>query len=193
MHNDLVVALSGVFPTVTHLLTLHLPDETIRLTDGGFVVWGDHTWRARHDSYGTIGALPEIEDGVTGGSPRWDVTILPGSDEAIAALAEPEAQGSLITLHLGAVDRATGALEGEPELLMRAFLDIPREAVGANDRSVILECMTEAELQLSPRNEQRLTDAFHKQAWPGEQGLEYLSELGRPIYWREDAPRGAIK
>lgn len=194
MSDELVVALAGPFPPVMHLLTLHLPDDrVVRLTDGGFVVWGDEVWTARDSLFGTVGALPEIEDGVTGGAARWDVTLLPEDAEAIAILSAPAAQGSLVTLHLASVTRATGLMAGEPDLLMRARLDIARLAVGANDRSVILECQTEAEMQLAPRNEQRLTDGFLKQAFPGARGLEYLTELGRPIYWRKDAPRDAIK
>lgn len=191
MDSALIDALEANSPTTVLLLTVVLPGGTIRLTDGGFVVWSGNTYDSRDEVYGTMGAVEEIEDGVDNTAGLCAITVLPPDDTALAALASPLVQGAPVTVHLGAVNRLTGLLEGEPELLFRGELNYARLGVG-DSWSLVLECTTEEGRQLEPNAAQMLTDSFHKSVWPGERGFEHVIELGRPIYWREDTPRGAI-
>jgi hypothetical protein len=109
----------------------------------------------------------------------------------MALWIDPVEQGSLVTIHLGTVNPATGLLIGEPELLFRGELDQPRLASGQS-QTLIFDCITEEARMLEPNEEQRLTDSFHQSVWPGELGYDKVTELEQTVFWRADDPRGAI-
>lgn len=191
MDEDLIEALEGPAPVIVHLVTVELPDTTLRWTyEGGFVVWGANTYQFSDAAYGVLGRLSEMEDGVTGNATPLDLSILCDT-EAMADLIAPDVQGSLVTVHLGAVDRATGLLVGEPELLFRAELDQPNIAAGPS-LGLDFQCITEEARCLEPNEEQRLTSAFHKSVWPGELGYDFVTDLEQKVYWRMDDPTNAV-
>jgi hypothetical protein len=191
MDSSLIAALQAASPTVVVLVTMTLPDATIRWTDGGFVVWGSDTWSVEDETYGALSAVESIEDGLTDGATVCALTISPKDLDAVSELSDPAAQGSIVTVHLGAVDRATGLLIGEPELLFRGEVDQPRLGVG-DELTLILDLITQEARMLEPNDQQRLTDAFHQTAFPGERGLENLPKVDKPIWWRADDPRNAV-
>lgn len=186
MDPDLIEELEGPAPLGVHLVTVSLPGDTIRWTDGGFVVWDAQTYREVDATFGTISEMETIEDGAGDEATSWAMTIMPPL-AAIADLAAEEAQGSAITLHLGAVDRATGLLIGEPELLQRVELDVATLGVSA-ELTLNLECITEEARMLEPNGERIQSDAFHQSVWPGERGYEHQTAARRKVYWRDDGP-----
>lgn len=190
MDADLIEALEGSAPTPVHLATLTLPDATLRLTDGGSVVWSGQTYLERHATYGSLSSIEEIEDGVTGSATVLSLAINapPGS---LADWIASDVQGSVVTVHLGAVDRDTGLLIGEPELLIRCELDQPRLGVGGG-ATLIYDCITEEARMLEPNEDQRQTDSFHQSVWPGEKHYEFVTDVRRKIYWRADNPNNAV-
>lgn len=186
MDADLIAALSGQAPLTVHLITVTLPGHTIRWTDGGFVVWGANTYQEVDPDFGVLDSCEEIEDGVGGQATSWTMSVM-APLSALTDLAEPEAQGSVITVHLGAVDRVTGLLDGDPELLHRVELDVPRLGVGS---SVIvdLECITEEARMLEPNEERIQSNAFHQSVWPGELHYEFVTNARLKVWWRADGP-----
>lgn len=191
MDADLIENLEGAAPVLVHLVTLTLPSATVRWTfEGGFVAWGANTYAFTDATYGSLGSLGEIEDGATGNATPLDLTILCDS-AAMAALIAAGVQGSEVTVHLGAVDFSTGELVGEPDLLFRGELDQPAISAGAS-QGLTFQCITEEARMLEPSDEQRLTDSFHKSAWPGEEGFELVTDLLQKVYWREDDPDNGI-
>lgn len=192
MDAGLIAALEGIAPTEVILVTVELPSKTVRWTNGGFVVWGSDTYHVRDDDYGLLDSVSEIEDGTEAQAMTCSLTILPPDMDAVMSLgADPEVQGSVVTVHLGAVNPATGLLIGEPELLFRGEYDQPR--LGVETLSLVIDCITEASRMLEPNDERRLTDSFHQSVWPGELGYEFVSNVTRSIPWREDSPKGAIR
>lgn len=190
MDAALIAALEAASPTEVLLVTIALPGHTVRWTDGGFVAWGADTYQVLDETYGEFGGCEAIEDGADTQATVCAVTFLCDQD-AIAELIEPEVQGSLVTIHLGAVNRTTGALIGEPDLLFRGELDQPRLGIGPG-QSLIYDCITEEARMLEPNEEQRLTDSFHQSVWPGELGFEFVTDLEQKVYWRADDPNNAI-
>ena len=186
MDSALIAELSGKAPLGVLLITVALPDYTIRWTDGGFVVWGADTYQEVDDTYGVVSELEDIEDGAGDEATTWSLTVMP-PPEAIADLAEPEAQGSLITVHLGAVNRETGLLVGEPDLLQRVELDVARIGVSSSVE-LVLDCITEEARMLEPNEERIQSDAFHQSVWPGERGYEHQTAARRKVWWRDDGP-----
>jgi hypothetical protein len=191
MDSALITALQAAAPTSVILVTVTLPDATIRWTDGGFVVWSGNTYAAEDATYGVLSAVEAIEDGLTDGATVCALTVAPKNFAAVEALSDPEAQGSVVTVHLGAVNRATGVLIGEPELLFRGEIDQPRLGV-SEELSLVLDLITQEARMLEPNDQQRLTDAFHSVAFPGERGFENLPKVDKPVYWRADDPRNAV-
>lgn len=191
MDAALIAALEARFPVVANLVTLSLPGHTIRWSDGGFVRWGGEVWRVRDQTFGVLDSLSEIEDGIDGQSGTQTLTILAPSLSAVADLAlSPQMQGSLVTVHMAVIDRATGLLIGEPELLWRGELDQPRLSVG--DLTLIYDCITEEARMLEPNEERRQNDSFHQSVWPGELGFGKVTDLPLKVYWRANEPTGAI-
>ena len=193
MDSSLITALGGAAPTLVHLVTVTLSGATVRWLDAGgsgFVVWGANTYKAEDATYGALGAIGAIEDGADGQATVCDLTIL-CDGTAMALWIDPAEQGSLVTIHLGTMNPATGLLIGDPELLFRGELDQPRLAAG-QAQTLIFDCITEEARMLEPNEEQRLTDSFHQSVWPGELGYDKVTELEQTVFWRADDPRGAI-
>ena len=190
MDPDLIDELEGPAPLGVHLVTVTLPGDTIRWTDGGFVVWDAQTYREVDATFGTLSELEAVEDGAGDQATSWAITIMPPI-AAVTDLAAEEAQGSVITLHLGAVDRATGLLVGGPELLQRVELDVASLGV-SSDLTVNLECITEEARMLEPNEERIQSDAFHQKVWPGELHYEFQTRAKIKVYWRADDPNNAL-
>jgi hypothetical protein len=190
---SLITALQGAAPTLVHLVTVTLSGATVRWMDtggSGFVVWSGNTYSAENATYGALGAIGTIEDGADGQATVCDLTMLCDAT-AMALWIAPERQGSLVTIHLGAVNPSTGLLIGEPELLFRGELDQPRLTAGQG-QMLIFDCITEEARMLEPNEEQRLTDSFQKSVWPGDLGNEHITDVEKKIYWRANDPTGAI-
>lgn len=186
MDAALISAFEAAAPTEVLMVTMALPGATVRWTNGGFLEWDGNTYQAEDATYGFLSSVEEIADGVTGEATVCALTIDCDST-ALALLVAPTVQGSLVTVHLGSVNRATGALIGEPELLFRGELDQPRLSVG--EGTLVYDCITEEARMLEPNEEQRLTDSFHKSVWPGDEGYSNVVDTPGEVYWRQDDPR----
>lgn len=192
MDSVLITELGGRAPTLVILVTITLPDHTIRWTNGGMVTWDGNAYAARDATYGLLDSVSPISDGVGSQATTCTVTMIPPSMAAIEALGlDPEVQGSVVTVHLGAVDQASGELVGEPELIFRGEFDQPSIATGS-ELKLNLECITEEARMLEPHDERRLTDSFHQSVWSGELFYENVTAVRRVIYWRADVPSGVI-
>lgn len=190
MDSTLRTELEKISFTEVLLITVALPDGTIRWTDGGTVVWEGQVYTARDATYGAILGMEPIEDGVDTQATVCALTLAPKDSTAFNALIAPGVQGSPVTVHLGAVNRSTGALIGEPDLIVRLELDQPRIAAGG--AQMVFDCITEEARMLEPNEERRLTDVFHQLAWPGELGLSNVTAVKQHRYWRADRPNNAI-
>lgn len=176
---------------IVHLVTVTLPDHTIRWATGGFAKWGEHVWRAHDPIYGVIDEISEIADGEGDDASPAQIVIIPPDLTSLAALASADAQGGWITIHLACLDPSTGALAGDPYRLTLGELDQPRLRTGLN-RKLEYDIITGDARGLQPNEEQRQTDAFRQYVWPGELGDQYATDGTKETYWREDEPRAAV-
>lgn len=175
---------------IAHLVTVELPEHTIRWTDGGFVRWGADVYRARDARFGVLSSIGEIVDGVDDDASPVEIRVIPPTLESLDDLIASDAQGGVVTIHLAGVDEETGALIGEPYRLHRGRLDRPIVAIGA--MILTYEILTAEALGLEPSEDQRLNDAFHQSVWPGERGYEHQTDGTKKVYWRDDDPNNAI-
>lgn len=186
-------ALAADAPIIFGALRIQLPDRVLRLLDGsGNVTFGGETYTGLDATFGTLAAVNEISDGVGDEAPAISLTLVPASSAAAAMLASPAMQGSAVSLWLGAVDRATGAVVPDPLLVFQGVLDQPVLSVEKGVRELELECVSGFERLFDNDEGVRLADSFHKNVWPTEQGLANVSGIIRTIYWGVEAPRGSI-
>lgn len=191
MDADLIAELASAAPITVLLVSYDLGDgEIARWTDGGFVVWDSELYEARNN-FGVLSEVGEISDGVDGEASSCAITIIPADNDAFAALTAPEAQGAVVNIHLGAVNFQTGALVGEPDLLMRCELDVPR--LTQNGGAVTHDTITEEARMLEVNDERRLNDSYQQSIWPGDLGYANVSGLKVKIYWRATDPNNAIR
>lgn len=187
MDSSLRTALQGPAPTVCWLVELGLPSGTARLTDAGVVAWDSQVWVGEHPTLGVLSSISGLRDGATNTTTRVDIVMQPRSDEAVADLTDPLAQGARVRVWFGAVDPATGLIIGAPELKFDGELDKAGFSVGAS-WSVTLECGTQAERQLEPNDDWRLNHPFHASIWAGEIGLIGVTDVVKKTYWRSEGP-----
>lgn len=185
----LVAAFQQPTPVKCTLVRLDMPGGSICLTDGGFAQHdagegdGVETYFGRHPVYGALDQVGAVKDGAEAQTTRIDISILPASDVAAAALASPSVQGTRIQWWEGVIDPASGLLIGQPELKFDGELDKARFQV-AESWLLTLECGTQAERQLEPNADWRLNNAFHTLVWPGERGLAFVDGVTRKKEWR---------
>ncbi len=175
---------------LVQIFRLTTADFTLRLTTGGFLVWGSELFVQRDPTFGTLGDLPVFEDGIDSQTTRADFTLYPADHAALATLADRKHQRSLVEVFDACVDPDTGLMEGEPDPLFRGEYDFARYTIGSSEE-LIIECGTEESRLNEPNEDRRLSDPHHRDIWPGELGLSHVTGVGRKIYWRADQPGGS--
>lgn len=179
-----IAAWQSANPHAFIALELVLPDETVRLTSGGTVVFGGETYHPEHADIGVLSSVANIEEGQVSEAIAPDMTFEPYTDDGVAALTDPEAQGSPWTLYWGQINPETGAVIGTPVTLTTGLLNVPTLTLSAGRRSVMMTSYTFEQFQLTPRNV-RLAET------PALKPL--MSGVTRKVYWRAEQPRGAIR
>ena len=171
------------------LVRLAMVGGAVGLTDGGFVMFdagegeGLEAYVSHHPIYGSLDTVPAIKDGSEAQTTRIDLSLLPASDTAAAALSSPTTQGTRVQWWEAAIDPESGLLIGLPELKFDGEIDKARFRV-SDSWSLTLECGTQAERQLEPNADWRLNNAFHQLIWPGELGLSFVDGVTRKKEWR---------
>lgn len=169
---------------------IDLPGYPLRLVDGaGFVSFGGNTYHGRDDTYGALGAIEAIGDGVANDAPTVKVNILPPTNTASADLCDPLAQGSAVSIWSGALDPVTGLAVGAPFLHFAGEVDVPTLSGDRGSRNLEYECTSVWARLFAATEGARLSDAFHQSVWPGELGMEYVTAVQRQLPWGADAPR----
>lgn len=183
---------SGKHP-LAPLVEVVLPRHTMRhLVGAGEVPWGDKVFTGSDPLFGSLVSAGTLKDGVGDEAPDWDLTFVPPSEVAAAALASATAQGGKVRGWLAVVDRETGRIIPDPIQVFAGELDVPRLRVGKATRSVEWRCSS----ALEPFHDQeigaRLSDAWHRLVWPGEEGLANMTGIERTSYWGVEKPPSAV-
>ncbi|MBP8234454.1 MAG: hypothetical protein KAY22_19345 [Rhizorhabdus sp.] len=185
--------LRGRAPTVFGAVSIELPDYQVNLLDGaGQLSFNSRTFVGKDPTYGTLSAISSLTDGMGNEAPRLSVTLLPASDAAAADLAGPDMQGSLVTIYMGGVDRATGQVIPSPHLLFIGELDVPVLTAGENSRELEYEVASIFERFFTDDEGARLSTGFHKSIWPGELGFDFQTGVPQGVYWGVEAPPRAV-
>jgi hypothetical protein len=186
------VAFSGVSIVLAGLIEIALPGGTVRLTDGGFVDWDGDMFTAEDAVFGAIESVEPVSEGISDEAPAGRLTLLPPKLAAASDLFRTDAQGSPIRFWMAEVDRATGLLVGDPELMFDGLIDSMSVRSGKDGRQVDIEFMAAAEKLFMIREGNVLSTRFHQLAWPGEKGFDHCTGVQGGVPWgTPDPARGS--
>ena len=191
MDAALKAALQADAPTIFYAVELLLPSSvTIRLLDGpGALTISGNVFTGRDATYGVLGGIMSVTDGMGDEAPHLTFEIHPPSNAAAATLAAQAAQGSAVSLWMGAVNTATGAVIGAPDLIFSGQIDVPTLMVAEGTRSVSFDCASIFERFFEGDEGLEMSNASHQSIWPGETGFDMVTNVARQLPWGSDAPR----
>lgn len=171
-----------------------LPGPTyVRLLDGaGTATFGGRTFVGRDATFGVLGGVSEFADGLDDQAPSLTLTLLPPDNSAMAALAAATAQGSTVSLWVGALDAVTGQVIADPDLVFVGETDVPTQKVSEGQRELDLTVISIFDRFLETDEGERLNTGFHQSIWPGEKGLEFISFVRAQPIWGADAPKNVL-
>lgn len=174
-------------------LRIALPDGDVHVLDGsGTIIFGGMTFTGRDPVYGVLAGIGEIEEGIGNQAPETTVTMFPRTAAALAALAAPRAQGSDVTVWMGAVVSSTGLVVPDPVVIFDGELNTAEQTVGQNSRALQLTCNSVMTRFLQADQGNRLNNGFHQRTWPGQKGLEFITSITRKVPWGAETPKSAI-
>lgn len=191
----LTAALAQPVVLLTGLIKIVLPSHTILLCDGsGVVTWGSDTFTGIDPVFGTIGEVESLTEQMGDSIPGIEMTMLPPSTSAAVTLATAAMQGAPVNLWLAAVDRATGAVVPDPELLFAGELDTATLQLDRGSREVRFSISSVWERLFEPNEGATLSSSFHKSIWPGELGFDNMTGTVIRKLWGpgEKAPVAAV-
>lgn len=180
---------------MSYCLELKLPGYDLRLTDGPFYTFevdpgSAQTFTSSDATFGTLGGVGQITDGVSEGFPTTDVVILAATNAAVAALAAPIAQGSRARIWQVVLDKLTDQVVGFRRRF-KGWTDVGSYSVDEGTKTLSIKLNSVLAAVRQADEGARLNDGFHQQAWPGEKGLEFSSMIEQVDYWGSDTPSAA--
>ena len=170
-----------------------LPGATVRLLDGaGMATFGGRTFTGRDATFGVLGGVSDFDDGLDDQAPSLTLTLLPPSNAAMAAFAAATAQGSTVSIWVGAMDAVTGQVIADPDLVFVGETDVPTQKVSDGQRELELTVISFFDRFLETDEGERLNTGFHQSIWAGEKGLEFISFVRNQPIWGADAPQNIL-
>lgn len=173
-----------------------LPGGPLRLSEAGFfsfeVDGQEVTFQERDETFGVLGAIGPIADGLMTEAPSTSFVIFPPTNAAMAALAAPGVQGSRVRIWEVVLDPITGQVVGEADEQFVGESDVLTNTVDENIRSLTITANSRMARFLRKKEGARLNNGFHQRCKPGELGLQYMQSVSRSIPWGSDTPTSAL-
>lgn len=188
------MAMTDARLTLANLAKIEFPGRTVRLTDGGRVMFDGEEYLARDEVFGTVAAVEEIEASMGDMAPAGGFSMFPSPDADLADIVTPTLQNSRVRLwqvEIGA-DLVTAEPVESAELLADQLIDVPFWSPA--DWRIDFDTMERSE-RLFLRSEGNVcSSAFHKSVWPGEKGFDNCTdEKGQVAWGTEGAPGGTVR
>ena len=175
-----------------HLLRLTLPSATVRLSDGAEIKWGADIYRPRHASYGGIGSVEALAEGIGDEVPALQIELLVPGSTAAATLLAPGLQTSRVTAWLAEANFSTSTVVGTPSAVFDGWIDQGRLVRSAGSLALNLSVVSLLERLFELNTGNTLSPSWHKSVWPGETGEDHATGLGLADAWGVEAPPAAV-
>lgn len=173
--------------TLAGLVKIELPDATLRICDGAFVIWDAETFEASDEDFGTIGSMEPVDEGVGDEIPALRMTFLPTSTASAAILSQPEYQGCRVRMWIAEVDE-NNEVVGEPSLEFDGQVDSTDLIIGRGTRELEMDIVSAAERLFIINEGNTLSPRFHKLLYPGELGQDNAIGVGVGVAWGTALP-----
>lgn len=179
------------------LLKMELPTGTVRLCDGGFIVWGGETYRAKDATFGALAGIDPLAEGAGQAVPLLDLKFIPPGDVDADDLSQPGFQQSRVRLWLAEFDAAAGTVSGTPDLLFdgqvdQTVLGLEAAGDGGAQRVLAMSVVASAERFFEGNLGNSLNGTWHKSVWSGELGHDNATGLSLPVAWGAEAQPGTV-
>jgi hypothetical protein len=179
--------------TLAALGKFELPSQTLRLCDGGQVIWAAETFRASDPDFGAIDTVEAFSEESGDQAPGGSLIFLPKDSAAAGTLSQPEYQGSRIRFWLAKVDTATGEVDGTPEQIADLVLDRTELRGGIGRLQLAMDFIGSAERLFNISEGNVLSPRFHQSVWSGELGLDNATGVPNQMAWGAPSPpRGSV-
>lgn len=165
------------------LVKIELPASTVRLCDGGLVIWGAETFTAKDATFGTVGGLDGLTEGVGDEVPALSMRLIPAGDALPADLIQPGFQTARVRFWIAEVNPATSAVVGTPDLQFDGQLDQGTLSIGKDSRDLEFTVVSMAERLFNRAEGNSLSPTFHKSVWSGETGHDQANGMTIPVAW----------
>lgn len=173
--------------TLAGLVKIELPDATLRLCDGAFVIWDEETFESSDEDFGTIGSMEPVDEGIGDEIPALRMTFLPTSSASAAALSQPEYQGCRVRMWIAEVGESNEVV-GEPSLEFDGQVDSTDLIIGRGTRELEMDIVSAAERLFVINEGNTLSPRFHKLLYPGELGQDNATGVGVGVAWGTALP-----
>lgn len=185
-------ALESMNPTLVYLVEIVFQDRTVRLTDGGSVMWGANLFAPEDAELGTIAGFSEFAESEGTESPRLEVSFEYRNNLALTRLATPTAQGTPFNVYAATVNRNTGALIGTPEIQFAGEIDEADLRHVKNNRLLTVSLSTAWELLFDNNEGNRWNNAFWTYLYgTGAQAFYAVTDVQRQLFWGYKGPENS--
>ncbi len=173
------------------LLEIALPDTTVRLCDGGFIVFDSNTYRSADATFGTIASVEPMSEGIGEEVPALELVLLPDDSATPEDLSQPGFQQSIVRFWIGEFDPETGLIDGTPDLMFHGQIDQTTLTVSKGRRELAMTIVSTVEKLFLRNRGNSLSPRFHKSVWTGETGHDNATGLTTPVAWGAENASGA--
>lgn len=183
------LALQGKAPTLATLIEIEFTDRTVRLTDGGVVNWNGNSYVQEDSEVGILNGFSEFTETEGTESPRLEVSFEYKTNAALTRLANPTSQGTPVNVYGAAIDRNTGAIIGDPELLFSGVIDDADLRHAKNNRMLTISLSTAWELLFDDNEGARWNNDFWVHNYgSGAQAFYAVTDVQRKMFWGYKGP-----
>ncbi|EGF93750.1 hypothetical protein ABI_21920 [Asticcacaulis biprosthecium C19] len=193
-NSELQAALSGAQVSLFFAVRMAHPVKTVHLLDGaGTLSFGGEVWSGFDPDFGALGALEAIGDQADRDeAPEFLLTVRPADAALLVGLATAAAQGCAASLYIGAFDPQSGAVVGTPEVVFQGEVDDVDMVLDGASSAVTFTLVSHFVRFQAEDEAITLSDSFHQSVWPGEKGLEFMTEVEQQMPWGAEGPRPAV-
>ena len=174
--------------SLTALIKIELPSDTILLCDGGFLTYSGDTYTSLDSVWGAIESVTPLVEGVGATLPAVDLTFLPPSATGPGDVTDPTFQNSRVRCWLAQYVPATGLVTGTPTLMFDGMIDQVSWTASKIRRRFTVHAVTRAEKLFSRNIGNSLSPVFQKIIWSGDTGMDNATGITMQVAWGVEAP-----
>ncbi|MEO9745221.1 hypothetical protein [Parasphingorhabdus sp.] len=170
------------------LLKIELPGNDILLCDGGFFSYDGDDYTDSDPDFGVVAGLEPITDSIGDSLPILKISFAAAEGAAVATLVSSDMQNARTRFYVAEFDYDTGLVTGTPDQVFDGIISRPVLQVGATERIVEFDVISNAERLLLRSEANSLSPRFHKSNWSGELGMDNAIDLEIPVAWGVESP-----